>query len=175
MKETVHANIGSLAFTLDTDAFGTLKSYLDDIRIRLPEEDTETMDDVEARLAEIFREKTGDGSMRVVTLAIVREAMMQMGAPADFGERRDAKQSENQNESSATVSPRKLYRSRKDRSIAGICGGLAAYFGLDSTLLRLVTLLLILFGGISIWIYIILWIIVPEEPLRTFNSNNKNR
>ena len=94
MKETVNANIGSQAFTLDTDAYGTLKSYLDDVRSRLPEDDTETMGDIEARLAEIFREKTGGGTMRVVTLAIVREAMMQMGAPADFGERRNGRPSE---------------------------------------------------------------------------------
>lgn len=61
MKETVNANIGSQSFTLDTDAYGTLKSYLDDVRSRLPEDDTETMGDIEARLAEIFREKTAAG------------------------------------------------------------------------------------------------------------------
>ena len=53
-------------------------------------------------------------------------------------------------------------------ALAGICGGLAAFFNLDATVLRLVTLLLILFGGLSIWVYIILWIVIPEEPLRKF-------
>ena len=38
-----------------------------------------------------------------------------------------------------------------------------------------VTLLLILFGGLSIWAYIILWIVIPEEPARKFNINSKNR
>lgn len=176
MKETVNANIGSQAFTLDTDAYGTLKNYLEDVRTRLPEDDTETLGDIEARLAEIFREKTGGGTMRVVTLAIVREAMTQMGAPADFGERRSDRTSENTAVPVSEVrAPRRLYRSRTDRSIAGICGGVAAYFGIDPTLLRLVTLLLILFGGISIWVYIILWIIVPEEPLRPFSVNKKKR
>ena len=114
--------------------------------------------------------------MRVVTLAIVREAMMQMGAPADFGERRSGRPSENAAATDPTrAAPRKLYRSRTDRSIAGICGGLAAYFGIDPTLLRLITLLLILFGGISIWVYVILWIVVPEEPLRTFGINKKTK
>ena len=176
MKETVNANIGSQSFTLDTDAYGTLKSYLDDVRSRLPEDDTETMGDIEARLAEIFREKTGGGAMRVVTLAIVREAMMQLGAPAEFGERRSGRPSENAAATDPTrAALRKLYRSRTDRSIAGICGGLAAYFGIDPTLLRLITLLLILFGGISIWVYVILWIVVPEEPLRTFGINKKTK
>ncbi len=172
MKETVNANIGSQAFTLDTDAYGTLKSYLDDVRTRLPEDDTETMDDIESRLAEIFREKTAGGTMRVVTLAMVREAMMQMGAPSDFGDRRGGRPSES---GAAPDAPRRLYRSRTDRSIAGVCGGLAAYFNLDPTLVRLATLLLILFGGLSIWVYIILWIVIPEEPLRTFNRNKKTK
>lgn len=171
MKDTVNANIGSQAFVLDADAYGTLRSYLDDIRSRLPENDTETLGDIETRLAELFREKIGVGSMRVVTLAIVREAMMQMGAPADFGERRDGTNAgARSNRSPETDVPHRLYRSRTDRSIAGVCGGLAAFLSVDSTLLRIVTLLLILFGGLSIWVYIILWIIVPEQPLRNTQS-----
>ena len=55
MKETVNVNIGSQAFTLDEDAYRVLRSYLDDIRSRLPEYDTETMGDIEVRIAEIFR------------------------------------------------------------------------------------------------------------------------
>ena len=56
------------------------------------------------------------------------------------------------------------YRSRSDRAIAGICGGLADYLRVDPLVIRLLTLFLILFGGLSIWIYIILWLVVPEEP-----------
>ena len=61
---------------------------------------------------------------------------------------------------------RHLYRSRNERIIAGICGGLAEYFGLKVFNVRLALLLLILFGGLSIWVYIILWLIVPLEPNR---------
>lgn len=173
MKETINANIGSQAFTLDTDAYGTLQSYLDDVRSRLPEDDTETLGDIEARLAEIFREKLGSSTMRVVTVETVRQAMMQMGAPAAFGEPR----------SEATLGKvpgsfppqQRLYRSRTDRSIAGICGGLAEFFGTDPTLLRLITLLLILFGGLSIWVYLILWIVVPNEPEPASANNNRKK
>ena len=101
-----------------------------------------------------------------------------MGSPADFGEPRDAAQSGAENEvpgeEPAEAMPRKLYRSRTERSIAGICGGLAAYFDADPTMIRLVMLLLILFGGLSIWAYIILWIVIPEEPARKFNIH-RNR
>ena len=87
MKETVNVNIGSQAFTLDEDAYRVLRSYLDDIRSRLPEYDTETMGDIEVRIAEIFREIVSS-PMRVITLDTVRTAMHRMGAPSDFGERR---------------------------------------------------------------------------------------
>ena len=50
--------------------------------------------------------------------------------------------------------------------IAGVCGGLAEFFGLDVSLIRIATLILILFGGLSIWVYIILWLIVPKAPKR---------
>ena len=81
MKETVNVNIGSQAFTLDEDAYRVLRSYLDDIRSRLPEYDTETMGDIEVRIAEIFREIVSS-PMRVITLDTVRAAMYQMGAPS---------------------------------------------------------------------------------------------
>ena len=57
-------------------------------------------------------------------------------------------------------------RSRAERSIAGICGGLAEFFGLEGSRIRLALLLLILFAGLSLWVYIILWLIIPNAPQR---------
>ena len=65
----------------------------------------------------------------------------------------------------ATNDNRRLFRSQ-DSIIAGVCAGLAEYFGLDTSLVRIGTLILILFGGLSLWIYIILWLIVPKAPKR---------
>lgn len=56
-----------------------------------------------------------------------------------------------------------LKRSRTDRMIAGVCGGIAEATNMDSSTIRLITVALILFGGISIWIYIIAAIIIPLE------------
>lgn len=55
-----------------------------------------------------------------------------------------------------------LYRSN-NKIIAGVCAGIAEHFGLDIGTVRLITLILIIFGGISIWVYIILWIIMPSR------------
>jgi phage shock protein PspC (stress-responsive transcriptional regulator) len=62
--------------------------------------------------------------------------------------------------------PVELRRSRSDRAIAGVCGGIARYFQLDSSLVRLVVVLLFLFGGLSFWVYIIMWLVIPEESLQ---------
>ncbi len=58
----------------------------------------------------------------------------------------------------------RLYRARKDRVIAGVCGGIAHYFNIDPTLVRLFAVLgLVLMGG-TFWAYIIMMIVIPEEP-----------
>jgi len=62
---------------------------------------------------------------------------------------------------------KKLHRSRENAMIAGVCAGLAEYFDVDLSLVRLITVLLIFPGGFSIWAYIIAWIIVPQKPLRS--------
>ena len=60
---------------------------------------------------------------------------------------------------------KKLYRSRSDKLIAGVCGGLGKYLGIDPTLIRLAFVLLVLFGvGSGLLVYIIMLLIIPEEP-----------
>ena len=59
---------------------------------------------------------------------------------------------------------RKLYRSRTDRKLAGVCGGLAQYFNLDATLLRVLFVVLAVLGGSGLVLYLAMWIIVPNEP-----------
>jgi phage shock protein C len=59
---------------------------------------------------------------------------------------------------------RKLYRSRTNRQVAGVCGGLAEHFNLDATLIRVLFVVLAVLGGSGILIYVAMWIIVPQEP-----------
>jgi len=60
---------------------------------------------------------------------------------------------------------KRLYRSRTERRISGVCGGIAAYFSMDPTLVRLLFVLGLLFVGGTFWAYIIMMIVIPEEPL----------
>ena len=60
---------------------------------------------------------------------------------------------------------RKLYRSRKDRKIAGLCGGIGDYFRVDSTLIRLAAVFLCIITGIAplVFVYAIGWLVIPEK------------
>ena len=158
MKETINVNIAQQAFTMDGDAYSALTTYLDDIGRRLPEGDTETLADIETRIAEIFRERV-PSPMMVITYGIVRNTMNQIGSPENFGYA-----SRPLNEQTHQQNTNRLYRSRKDRSIAGICSGIAKYFGLDTTLVRIAAILCIFFAGATLWIYLILWLVLPYEP-----------
>ena len=59
---------------------------------------------------------------------------------------------------------KKLYRSINDKKLAGVCGGLAQYLGMDATIIRVIWALLTFFAGLSLWAYIILALIIPEDP-----------
>ncbi len=61
-------------------------------------------------------------------------------------------------------SQKRLYRSTEERMFAGVCGGIAEYLDVDPTLVRLVFAALVLMGGPGIVVYIVLMLIVPEEP-----------
>ncbi|HHW56947.1 MAG TPA: PspC domain-containing protein [Clostridia bacterium] len=59
---------------------------------------------------------------------------------------------------------KRLYRSREQRILGGVCGGIAEYFDVDVTLIRLICLITVLFGGSGLLFYLIAWIIIPENP-----------
>ena len=60
---------------------------------------------------------------------------------------------------------KRLYRSRTNSTIAGVCGGLGEYFNIDPTFIRIVAVLLIFADGVGIWGYLIAWIVMPKRPL----------
>lgn len=59
---------------------------------------------------------------------------------------------------------KKLYKSNTDKKICGVCGGLAKYFGIDSTIVRLALVLFCLLGGSGLLAYIICAIVMPSDP-----------
>jgi len=62
-----------------------------------------------------------------------------------------------------TRGTKRLYRLQDRRLVAGVCAGLAAYFGVDPTLVRLAFALLTVFGGIGLLLYLCAWVVIPDE------------
>ena len=72
------------------------------------------------------------------------------------------------------VASKKLYRSSSDKMIGGVCGGLGKYFGIDSTIIRLIAVLSI-FTGIGIVAYLIAWVVVPLDSGKGVDTRIKDK
>lgn len=168
MKKTVNAGIGGRSFTLDEDAYIRLDGYLKVFRTHLKDvPETEVMDDLESRIAELFTDKVGSGGARVVDIELVNSVIEQLGMPDGSPVPGAGGASAQGGESGkpaggASASQHKLFRDPGSARVAGVCSGLAYYFDLDIVLVRVLMLVAIFAGTAGIWIYVILWIVVPK-------------
>ena len=158
MKKVITVNIGGFCFVVEEDAYTRLDHYLKSFRATISnKQDTaEIMEDIEARIAEIFHE-TLKSSQQVVDMRLVNKVISQLGYPEG------ALHSEEQRaaESSSKASKR-LFRDPDNTMLGGVCGGLGAYFDVDLVLVRVIFLISLFFGGLSFWVYIVMWIVVPK-------------
>ncbi len=156
MKKVISAGIGGRNFTINEDAYVRLDAYLKLFRDHVKEIGTEeVMDELESRIADLFYESTGD-SGKVVDLNLVEKVIDQLGMP-------DGSSTSTSNaDTSSNTKARRLYRDTDDVRIAGVCSGLALYFGVDTALIRIIMLVALIVGSAGFWIYVILWIAVPK-------------
>lgn len=166
MNKTVTINISGIIFHIEEDAYDSLSKYLATIKGYFSNTDggNEIMSDIEARIAELLQEKI-NAVKQVVLMADVDHVKSVMGKPEDFGgeqTKTENKKQDEQTDFSDEKIKRRLFRNPDDKAVGGVCSGLAAYFDVDTVWIRLAMFLLIFFGGLSLWVYIILWIIIPE-------------
>jgi len=167
MNKTVTINISGIIFHIEEDAYDKLSKYLSTIKgyFTSNESGSEIIADIEARIAELLQAKVNQFK-QVVLMADVDEVINALGKPEEFvdGETTNANSSSTQSESAASTGPikKRLFRDPDEKAIGGVCSGVAHYFDIDVVWIRLATFLLIFFGGISLWVYIVLWIVIPE-------------
>jgi len=168
MKKTFTINISGSIFHIDDDAFEKLQKYLHMLNKHFGQaiEGQEILQDIEARIAELFLEKTNN-KVEVITDFMVDEVVARMGKPEDFME--SAEENDAAKEQPETATPeseqkirRRLYRDGDNRVLGGVCSGMGAYFNIDPVILRIIFVLVLFMGGASIPVYIILWIVVPK-------------
>ena len=183
MKKVVNASIGGRSFSLDEDAYSRLSSYFDHFKSRLSKDSLsagdEVMSDLENRIAELFDQAIGGAGYRVIDLDIVSRVVGQLGMPDGSPEPSGSYSSAaSQGTGSSQGSPnasgpdfsysgekgdagKRLYRDPDNKTIGGVCSGLAAFLNIDITIVRIIILLAILLWGSGLVVYLVLWIVVP--------------
>lgn len=160
MKKTLTINISGTIFHIEEDAYEELKKYMVVLKNYFGKDDegNEIFADIEARIAEIFTEKT-NGKNQAITFEWVEELIETLGTPENFSE----EAGEEEPLAGQKTRKRKLYRDPEQTVLGGVCGGLAVYFNMDPVIIRLIVVLLaLLTSGAGILVYVILWIIVPK-------------
>ncbi|MCB8994733.1 MAG: PspC domain-containing protein [Bacteroidales bacterium] len=161
MKKAVKINMSGQIFHIDEDAYDKLKVYLDTISSHFSNanESKEIISDIEARIAELFRERMSDEN-QVISIKEVEEVIEIMGRPEEIVDDEEVGSGHRSREQRAS---RKLYRDPDNAVLGGVCSGLGAYFGIDILLVRILFVVFTLAGGgLPVPLYIILWIAVPK-------------
>ncbi len=167
MKRTLTVNLNNIVFHIDDDAYEMLHEYLSDISdyFESEEERKEIMQDIEARIGELFNERLQKGK-NVITIDDVKQVIAIMGKPNEFAGQ-DEKPHQNKKSkiksNNKNQKYRRFYRDPENSILGGVAGGLAAYFDWDVSLVRILMVVAVFIGmGIVIPIYFVMWLVSPE-------------
>ena len=160
MNKTISISLAGFSFIIEEQAYEKLNAYLQALRNSLEKDEAdEVMYDIEIRIAEIFRENLD--KREVVNSDDVEKVIAQIGTPEAI----EGQSEENaEQEIPQEKTKKELFRDMKRGKIAGVCAGLAQYFGMDISLMRIIWILVFIFsvGFVSVVAYVILWVVVPE-------------
>lgn len=189
MNKTLTVNLNNSVYNIDDSAFDVLRDYLESLKKHFDGEEgaDEILSDIEARISELFNARIRYG-MQVITLREVNEVIGIMGHPEDF--EKDILEPESTESSESTEKNRtaddekteeepagtyketakeqkRFFRNPDNRMLGGVASGLACYVGVDTTVIRIIFVILAFFWGTSIWIYLLLWLFIPEAQTAT--------
>lgn len=168
MNKTISINLGGFFFHIDEDAYQKLSRYFDAVKRSLsPDGRDEIMKDIESRIAELFQERLKNDK-QVVGLSEIEEVISIMGQPEDY--KIDDEKSTYQSSSSSTnfyYPSKRLYRDKENGMLGGVMAGLGHYLGIDTLWLRIIMVILFFGFGTGLFVYIVLWILVPEAVTTT--------
>jgi phage shock protein PspC (stress-responsive transcriptional regulator) len=176
MKKIININFHSRVIPIEETAYDILRKYVESLKNHFAGEDgaDEIVNDIENRFAELFSDRLKKGAT-CITDADVNEIITSMGRPEDFDQEENTGTNTNAGKSSASTyaeeaipnEPHRLYRSENDKMLGGVCGGVAAYLKIDSSIIRIIFALLTLGFGTGILVYLILWVVLPPKSMVT--------
>ena len=158
MKEITRINLAGLPFNIEIKAHHDLEKYLQAVKKALAVDD-DSMKEIEARVVELLAERSISGE-RVIDASAVAAIKSQLGYPNELAGESVASEPINE------LPVHRLMRDTDHAQVAGICAGLAAFFGIDVVWVRLATVVLtFLTAGTMIPLYLVAWMVIP--PART--------
>ncbi len=161
MKQTLTVNLNGIVFHIDDDAYALLQDYLQKVESNLTNEDVaDVLQDIEARIGELFTEMLRKNGVQVVNVAMVEQVMQQLGDPELFADDESDEGPRTKDTRRNTIKKR-LYRDVDNDLLGGVCSGLGVYFGIDAIWFRLLFVGLTWLYGAAILFYLLLWVIVP--------------
>ncbi|MEO9004351.1 MAG: PspC domain-containing protein, partial [Ginsengibacter sp.] len=180
MKKVININFQGIIVPIEESSYELLQQYIESLRIYFANEEgrDEIVNDIESRISELFQERLKDGST-CITDDDVNIIIKNMGRPADFEEAEKSEKTESdkekfnnsKNEKSEhsfqgnwSGKGKRLYRDENNKILGGVCSGIAAYFGIDPVIVRILFILFII-SGIGILAYIFIWLFVPGSNM----------
>ena len=162
MNKVFNINLGGYPFVMDDEAYHKLDKYLNTIHKHFKKSEgcEEIVGDIEARIAELFNEHAK--GQPIISMRDVNGVIEIMGTPQDFGAEDMSDDSTDGGSKKKFTSGRRLYRDTDEKVIAGVCAGLASYFGVTDPLIFRLIFVVLFFGGVGPIAYIIFWIAVPK-------------
>ena len=166
MNKTIIININGIIFHIEEDAYEVLQAYMVNVKKHFgySADSQEIVGDIENRIAEMFSERLNEHKA-VILMDDVKEVCAQMGRVEDFD--MDDEPSDEFTQEYSYRDERSLFRDPDDKILGGVCSGLGHYFGIEPKWVRLIFLLVFLFAGAGLLIYIVLWIVIPKAKTRS--------
>ncbi|GAB3930860.1 PspC domain-containing protein [Mucilaginibacter myungsuensis] len=169
MNKTIIININGIVFHIEEDAYEVLKSYMTDVKRHFMDsaDSLEITTDIENRIAEMFNEILARESKQVIIEQDVKAVIAQMGTVEDFASAEEGADTNAIKDPFANIpASRRLFRDPDDHLIAGVCSGIANYFDIQAVWIRLAFFLVFWLMGTGLFLYIILWIVIPKAVTR---------
>lgn len=171
MKKVININFQGTIVPIEESSYELLQQYIESLRRHFANEDgrDEIINDIESRISELFQERLKGGST-CITDDDINAIIKNMGRPEEFDEDENIGNTDNKGEKTKSESSfqsdwnwkgKRLYRDENHKILGGVCSGIAAYFGIDPVIVRIVFII----SGVGFLAYILLWIFVPGSNM----------
>ena len=185
MKQVININFQGRVVPIETTAFEILKNYTDSLNRHFANEQgkEEIINDIESRIGELFQERITKGAT-CITDDDVNAIIASIGRPEDFEPMDDdqpaasaaaasSNQQQSTNNSYTATGHKRLFRDENNKTIGGVCAGLANYFNVDIIVVRIIFLVLFFAFGFGLLPYIIMWVAVPSSATAQIGGAKK--